>query len=88
MASRSLSMPRAGVDFPHWIHLGGNQPKTTFARSIMIQSAPELILIKVGPVDVGGIIFGVGPLPDEEVGDAQFSGRANDEVRVRLAGGK
>lgn len=47
----------------------------------------DVVDVEVGPVGGGGDEFGVGTLPEEEVGEAHLAGGADDEVGVREAGG-
>src|SRR5437867_13246031 len=42
---------------------------------------------EIGPQRLGDPNLGVGDLPEEEVADAHLAARADQQIRIRLAGG-
>ena len=46
------------------------------------QRLVNLLIIKVGPEDLGEIVFAVGGLPDQEIADAELAAGADDQVNI------
>src|SRR3972149_2660129 len=78
----SLPLNEGLQDLPGGVGGGGNAAKATLAIAEGEEGLVHFGRAEAGPVDGGGVVFGVGPLPEKEVGEAHLAGGANDEVRV------
>ncbi len=56
--------------------------EAAFALLVVVDGFEQVDAAEVGPKAVGDEDFGVGDLPEEEVGDALLAGGADDEVGV------
>jgi hypothetical protein len=54
---------------------------------VATKGAKEVDLAESRPVGVAEIELGVGRLPEQEVGQALFPGRTDDEIGLGLTGG-
>ena len=52
------------------------------ARRILLQRGDERRIVEIGPQDRQEHEFGVGRLPEQEIRQPHFAGRADDEVRI------
>ena len=52
----------------------GHTSKSPLTALVVMQRMVELFLIKIGPEYVGIIKLGIGALPEQEVGNAQYMG--------------
>ena len=70
--------------------MGNWLSKTAIAAFTGIEVANHVIHVggrKIGPKLVGKIQFGIGGLPEQEIGDAKIAARTDDHIGIAAFGG-
>src|SRR3989338_3584129 len=84
--SRLSGRDLAGRD-AHLLRLGADPPVAPIPLLVVDDGLQELPPAEVGPERFRDPDLGVGDLPEKEVADAQLPGRADQQIRIGLAGG-
>src|SRR6185437_3317122 len=82
IAVQSLVRSTQGVG-----RVGLNRAEAALASLVGSDRTQQVALAEVGPQRIGEIEFGVGELVEEEVGNAQLAGGADEQVGIGHAAG-